>query len=118
MDVIFTWAESVGAQNAVTNVQRSTGASSNSLNMLETLFAGLSVLVGSLALVIGLLQLLKCQRRRRTSRRSSIHELEAILPEVIIAPLVDLPSSLIRGQIWVHERYQISEERERFAASR
>ena len=79
----------MNAQYVVMNVQRSTDASDNSLNMLGTLFAGLSVLVGSLALIIGLLQLLKCQRRHRVSRRSSIYELEATLPEVIIAPFVD-----------------------------
>jgi len=118
VNAIVSWVESMEAQNAITNVQRSTDASSNSLNMLETLFAGLSVLVGSLALVIGLLQLLKYQRRRRASRRSSIYELEATLPEVTITPFVDQPSPLIRGQIWVRERHETSEERERFAASK
>lgn len=96
MKAFVACEDSMDVQYVVTNVQRSTGASSNSLNMLETLFAGLSVLVGSLALVIGLLQLLKWQRRCRVSRRSSIYELEATLPEVSIDSSVEHCSSLIR----------------------
>lgn len=51
-------------------------------NLLETLFAGLSVFFGILAVVVGLLQLLKYRTRRHSSGDVSIHELEAILPVV------------------------------------
>jgi hypothetical protein len=96
MDTVVSWAEVYETQHPIPNVQRSPGVSSNSMEVLGTLFAGLSVLIGSLALVVGFLQLLKCQRRRRAWRSNSVHELEAILPEVTTTPIVDRLSSLVR----------------------
>lgn len=51
--------------------------------MLEALFAGLSVLVGSLALIVGILQLFKYCRCHLRSRNIDAFELEASLPQVM-----------------------------------
>jgi uncharacterized membrane protein len=48
----------------------------------ETLFAGLSVLIGILALVVGLLQLQRYRRQQRIGHKNCVFELEANLPMV------------------------------------
>jgi hypothetical protein len=49
---------------------------------LNTIFAGLSVLLACFALVIGLLQLRKHQKSNHLSVQHEIYELEASSPEV------------------------------------
>lgn len=56
--------------------------SNTNLEMLETLFAGLSVLIGGLALITGLLQLRWYWRRHASSSASEHFEMEAALPRV------------------------------------
>lgn len=58
------------------------GGSKADLEVLETLFAGLSVLIGGLALVIGLLQLHWYRRRHGYPVTPEVFELEAVLPYV------------------------------------
>jgi hypothetical protein len=48
----------------------------------ETLFAGLSVLVGILTLVVGLLQLQRYRRQQHLRDKDCVFELEASLPMV------------------------------------
>jgi hypothetical protein len=48
----------------------------------ETLFAGLSVLIGILALVVGLLQLQRYRRQQHLRDKDCVFELEASLPMV------------------------------------
>lgn len=50
--------------------------------MLQTLFAGLSVLLGSLSLVIGIQQLLSWRRSHVSTGVIDLFELEAGLPQV------------------------------------
>lgn len=61
----------------------------DSSDMLEALFAGLSVFVGSLALVVGVLQLLSYRRRHLQSGNTNVYELEAIPPQVMADLLQD-----------------------------
>jgi hypothetical protein len=56
--------------------------SNTRLDVLETLFAGLSVLIGGLTLIVGLLQLRWYWRRRAFSATSEVIEMEAALPRV------------------------------------
>lgn len=58
----------------------------NGLETLETLFAGLSVLIGTLALVVGLFQLSRYRKRRTSSAMVDVFELEAGLPQVMYNP--------------------------------
>lgn len=50
--------------------------------MLETVFAGLSVVVGCVALVVGVLQLLKCRLRQQSAENLEMHEMGVYLPLV------------------------------------
>lgn len=52
------------------------------LEAWETLFAGLSVLLGGLTLVVGLLQLRRYRRRFEVLETVDVLELEPSLPEV------------------------------------
>lgn len=58
------------------------GASNGTLDILEALFAGFSVLIGILALAIGVFQLMKHRQRSRSVLDTGIFELEAGLPRV------------------------------------
>ena len=65
-----------------TDVHTITDASKNNLDTLEALFAGLSVLIGALALVVGLFQMFRRRRRHATSTTVDAFELEADMSEV------------------------------------
>jgi hypothetical protein len=57
-------------------------SSQHFFDISETLFAGLSVLIGILALGIGFLQLQKYRRQQYLRHRDCVFELEANLPMV------------------------------------
>lgn len=62
---------------------RSTNEASESFfDISETLFAGLSVLIGCLALIVGLLQLRRYHRSHLLQNEDLVFELEAGHPEV------------------------------------
>lgn len=75
------------ASNSTTVAHTLTAEESNSvLDILEALFAGLSVLIGILALVIGMFQLMKHRKRSASVSDLSVFELEAGLPQASTIP--------------------------------
>jgi uncharacterized membrane protein len=65
-----------------TSISLTSEASTGQFQDIETIFAGVSVLVGCLALIVGLLQLRKYQRERSLLVQNNVYELEAGLPGV------------------------------------
>lgn len=65
-----------------TSISLISEASTGQFQDIETILAGVSVLVGCLALIVGLLQLRKYQRERSLLVQNNVYELEAGLPGV------------------------------------
>lgn len=68
--------------------QTSTLSTSHQNNgFLETIFAGIAVFIGLLALIVALLQLHRKRKRRAHRDIDQIYELEAVLPDVHVRSL-------------------------------
>jgi hypothetical protein len=85
-----------------TDVHIITDASKNNLDTLEALFAGLSVLIGALALIVGLFQLFRHRRRHAISTTVDAFELEAGMPEVWTNPRRQSSSSNVDAGLGQH----------------
>ncbi|KAH3905926.1 hypothetical protein HBI56_161970 [Parastagonospora nodorum] len=72
----------LGLDGSQLSARSSSRSPANFFKISQALFAGLSVIIGLLALVIGLLQLRKHRKRRLPQDNNLVFELEAYYPEV------------------------------------
>lgn len=72
----------LGHRGSQLNARSSSKSPVSFFEISQALFAGLSVIIGLLALVVGLLQLRKHRKRRRLQDKDLIFELEGCYPEV------------------------------------
>lgn len=78
---MFIFSRSFASNSTMVPHTLAVEASNSTLDILEALFAGFSVLIGILALVIGVFQLMKHRKRCTSDLDTGIFELEAGLPQ-------------------------------------
>ena len=99
----------MAGNNNNTDAPTSSDGSKSGLDKANTSFAGLSVLIGILALMVGLFQLFRHRRRRVSAILDGDHELEAGLPQVLITPMLHHSVSDLDLGLGTHNPPQIAD---------